>query len=224
MECRQAKTRGLTILAVVICLQIAIGASVALASRGALATEPLLRSTALRALLLLELFILVPSTTYLFIRYPDWSVSYLLDTAELSPPVQATILAVPTLLGVASFWLARRLLHKERTLAIVAVIGGSLTLLLPLGYFGADLLGVVGSYSAFNVASPTLRAFGDTALVYLVGGAAVGLLATWGGTLWRLQLVSGAKARQERRSKKRKRPAAPPRTQPAKRVRKKAAR
>jgi hypothetical protein len=176
-------------------LSLAIGASVAVASRTTLMTERLMRSAALWALVALQALVVLPFAAYLFKRYPDWSLMYLFDGASLPQPLQLTILSSLPVTAVGSFILARRFVMTQRWQVALTMAGAGLMLVGLIVYLGRDSLGVVGTTSM--VRGGTGRPISDTSLIYLLVMGVLAVVASWAATLWRLWLVSQAAERQK---------------------------
>ncbi len=197
-------------------MSVAIGASVALAARGTLAYEPLLRSPSLWALVALLGATVLPVGGYVLHGFADWSLLYVVEGAALGEPAVLAVLF--PVAGVASFVVTRRLLLRQRAAAAMAVAGASLVVAVALVWLARDPLSSVGSAGAYH-GGGKLRPLGHTTLAWLLAGGGAAVVASWIVTLWRLALVSQAANRQaEAKTKKSaRRPSAE--TQPAKRGR-----
>lgn len=172
-------------------LNVAVGSSIALASRGTLRSQTLWRTPALWALIAFELFVFVPVGAYLLWRFPEWSVMYLLDAGALPMPDHG-LAALYLVVAFGAFVATRQLLIKKRIWAALGVVAASLSLSLAIAYFGRDSLLRVGSTQAFRSAPETMRDVVGTQLGFVVAGAAVAVTIGWAATLWRLILLSRA--------------------------------
>lgn len=175
-------------------LCIALGASVALASRGILASESLLRASGLWALVAMQALVFVPVTAYVLHRFPDWSLLYLVDTAQLGEP--AVLATVFPIAAIGAFGGARKLLLKGRLALAVLTLAIALVAAALTAYLARGPLQVVGSTVIFHEGSAKLRPVAETTLVYLLAGGGVLIVASWFMTVWRLALVSLAASRQ----------------------------
>jgi len=174
-------------------LNVALGASVAVASRAVIAQYPLLRSPALWALIVLEAMVFVPIGMYLLLRFPAWSLMYLWEPGQLPIPDPALALLYPVA-GVASFVATRRFLIGDKLLPAISILAGGGLLALIIAYAGRRNLMLVGTVAAFRESPDGMLSVFDSALFYLVGVSGLALTAGWVATLWRLSMLSQSRS------------------------------
>jgi len=184
---------GAAVIPAFLVLNVAIGASIALASRHMVESGRLWRSSALWALVALQALIEVPAMAYVAHRYPAWSFGYLLAD---EPPAAALapLIGVFVLTAIAAFIVTRRLLAAGHLGLGIGVLAIGLAGTAFVVFARRDALRSVGGAAAFASDSTTLQPLQATALGYLVGGVTLLVLLAWGNTLWRLVLVSRASA------------------------------
>lgn len=205
-------------------MNIALGASVAFAGRGALGQQSLWRTPALWALVMLEIMVVLPLTIYLGQRYPDWMVMYLVDANDLSVAARSVLLALLPIIAVTSFSWTRRFLIAGRLMPSIGILAGGVMVTGLIGYLGRTALSTVGTTAAYDVEAPSLKRLVDSGLLYLLIGALLGIAVAWAGTLWRVNLVSRVAARNDKAAPlpEKKKAGFGPRTQPLKTAKKKA--
>ncbi|MBI3179478.1 MAG: hypothetical protein HYZ27_07430 [Deltaproteobacteria bacterium] len=170
-------------------LNVAVGASVALASRAVIPQQRLLRSPALWSLVIMQALVFVPVGAYLLWRFPAWSLMYLMEPASLPVPDVALVVTYP-IAAVASFVITWRLLSGERLAPAIAVLAGALVVTLLITYLGRDALLVVGSVAAYREGPDGMLSIFDSALVYLVAASGVAVTVSWANTLWRVVMLA----------------------------------
>ncbi|MBI5509563.1 MAG: hypothetical protein HY903_12495 [Deltaproteobacteria bacterium] len=169
-------------------LNIAVGASIALAARLSLRDQPLWRASALWALVIVEGLVMLPTAVYLLWRFPAWSLMYVLEPGAAGLPTTLWAAMVP-FAAFAAFLGVRRLLLTARLIAGAAVGVVGLVLVGLVVYHGRAQLLVVGTTEAFRTDPAQMRSIFDTPLLYLLPPMAVAGLLAWGMTLWRLVLL-----------------------------------
>lgn len=172
-------------------LNVTVGSSIALASRGTFGSQTLWRTPALWTLVVFELLVFVPVGAYSLWRFPEWSLMYLFDAGELPIPDYSLAALFPAA-AVGGFLATRLLLIRKKLWPAAGLLVGSLAVTAAIAYLGRESLLHVGSTQAFRSAPETMRGIVGTQLGYLVAGAVVAVAIGWGTTLWRLVLVSRA--------------------------------
>ncbi len=186
-----ARPGGCAVIPIYLFLNVAVGASLAFASRSLIEPGRPWRSPALWSLVALQALVIVPTAAYLGYRYPAWSFLYWLD-GEPSLGLAVAMAAALILTALAGFFAVYQLLARhQRTLGGCVIAGGLLGAGLVSWIFRSKLL-VVGTRRAFVEGTAALRPLSESALGYLLAGAVVALLVAWVSSLWRLLLVSHA--------------------------------
>ncbi len=170
-------------------LNLAVGASVALAGRAAIPQYRLLRSPALWSLVIMEAVVFMPVGAYLLWRFPAWSLMYLVEPGSLPVPDVALVVTYP-IAALLSFVVTWRLLAGERLVPAVAILAGAVVVTLVITYWGRDALMVVGSVAAYREGPDGMLSVFDSALVYLLIAAGVAVTVSWGNTLWRVVMLA----------------------------------
>jgi hypothetical protein len=128
------------------------------------------------ALVLFELFFFVPLGAFLYFFYPDWSLMFFLDPAELSLAARTGIglaaLAGYMLAAMGGFVLAAVLVRKDRERAGLLIMAGVGLLLVVFSAFTIRQLTQVGTFAQWNALPRTTTALYLHRLGYIIAGAA----------------------------------------------------
>ena len=172
-------------------LNLAVGASFALASRVTLPHERVLRSVSLWALLGLEALVFVPVGAYLLWRFPEWSYMYLAEAGTLPVPDVAVALSY-AIAGVVGWTVVRMFVVRDRTLGAIGFGVGCLALAGAIAAFGVEQITMVGSTAQFQAGYGAMMPLGDSPLSWVLVQTGIGVTAAWGWSLWRIVLYGRA--------------------------------
>lgn len=170
-------------------LSFALGASVVFFSRGSVAHEPVLRSSAFGAMLIIELLLFAPLGGYLLWRYPDWSYMYLAQAGDFGVSDGWLCLAYP-LVGAVGFFLARELVRRNQAWGALVLALSALALALAILILGQEQVLHVGTTEAFRAGTSGLRPLEETALAWVLAAGTLAIGGGWGFALWRLRLFA----------------------------------
>lgn len=120
---------------------------------------------------------LVPVGLILFAMFPDWSLMYTANPAQLSwvvmiPGVVLLCFGAPIL----GFFVAQRLIASNRSELVPRVLGGLAVVALALVVLGASALGKVGYYEAYHYGGAMLPLASSPVLVVVVAAVSVLLI------------------------------------------------
>jgi hypothetical protein len=125
---------------------------------------------------------LVPSASVLYALFPDWSLMYLANPAQL--PI---LLMLPVVAGLAfgapllGFVVAQRALAARKKKIVRGHLIGSGLLFLVIFSFGWDRLSSIGYYEAYHYGGE-LVSFGDSAAVVVVMMIVPAIIASFAAT------------------------------------------
>jgi len=174
-----------------IALNLAIGASVVLASRAAIVEERLLRAAALWALLGFQALLFVPIAAYLMWRYPEWSAMYLMEAEAVAARGWLIVASYPAA-ALVGLLITRALLRQARPVVAYVFAIGCLALTAAVAGFGHRQILGVGTTAAFRADPSSLPGLGSSPLVWVLVPALLVLVAGWGVMIWRLFLYGRA--------------------------------
>ncbi len=171
-----------------IALSAALGASVAWAGQKTVGQYPWYRLPSLWSLVLLVALVYTPAGAFLLQRYPDWSLLYLVDAAQLPLPPPLLSLLYP-LFAVGAFAIGNRLIAHGRRLAVLALFAGSLAAAGLVILLAREPLAWVGATGAYRDDPTRLRSLWGSSLWYALVAANAAVGVAWLATLWRLWLL-----------------------------------
>jgi len=178
-----------------VAISAAVGATWAWAGREPLSGEPWPRSAALWSLLVFELIVYLPAAGLMMVRFPDWSVMYLLEPADLQ--TASAITGACNLLGaLIAFFLARAFIRRRQAATALGVLACSLALGAAMGAFGYQRLANLGTTLAYHNDPDQLLFLLDSDAIYLLAPVAILTTLSWLLSLWRLRRYSLAWLRQ----------------------------
>jgi hypothetical protein len=169
-------------------LSVAVGATVAFASRTTAGEYRLWRSPGLWSLLGFEALVFAPVGGYTLWRFPAWSLMYLVESDAVPFPPAYLALVYPVV-AVSAYLACRRSLARGGVVFTATVAAGSLLLVVAIGFYGRHQLSVLGSTAAFRSDPESMRTAVGSTLAWMGVPALIGVAVAWGATLWRLSLL-----------------------------------
>lgn len=130
----------------------AVGIAAALASAHELraSPRPARQTEAFRAVTVYDALIAVPIATWFVVRFPDWTMSYVVDAGRVPSLVLAIFVLAHGIAALAGFFAGASLLRDHRQRALPLVIGVAALLLLVGAVVARHRLGVVGTFAQYR--------------------------------------------------------------------------
>jgi hypothetical protein len=113
---------------------------------------------------------------------------YLAAPGDLPVP-PAALASAYGLLGLAAFFVCRRLIVVGRGVVALAVLAGSLVASALVVVFGREQLSLLGTVATYRTDTAQMRHAVESPLLFVLGGANAALLVSWAAMAWRLWLL-----------------------------------
>lgn len=183
MRARQVKQEDTLGLFFDIPFGLLMGASVAVAARRNSSSRLWLHPAHICAWIV-GLLVFAPISAYGILRYPDWSLMYVVPGTGLSTPLQILAIAAHPLVMALGALICLAFLGRSSNGAALFLIGGATAASVGLLVWGYDRLWRVGSFEAYHEGA---RTYMPTLMECRLGLALVimipALLAVWTFTL-----------------------------------------
>ncbi len=173
-----------------LCINIAVGASAAIAARRVIPYEEAHKSTALGAVLLLQLLGMLPIVGYFLFLKTEWSLMYLVAGSELPVRPWVLLVALP-ITALASFLVARNLIIRGQTWQPWLLVGAGGALSFLLLWLGQRQLFYLTTSAGFDRSELGVSLASEpTGLIVMLGLLVI--LSTWAFSMIRLRAYAHA--------------------------------